>query len=51
MAKITVNDTEITIVKVKNEDYLCLTDNYGEFATIKYLICLSNVEKIILGDD
>ncbi len=26
MAKFTVKDTEITIVKIKDEDYLCLTD-------------------------
>ena len=26
MAKFTVNDTEITVVKIKDEDYLCLTD-------------------------
>lgn len=26
MAKITVQDTEINVVKVQNEDYLCLTD-------------------------
>ena len=26
MAKVTVKDTEITVVKIKDEDYLCLTD-------------------------
>ena len=26
MAKFTVNDTEISVVKIKDEDYLCLTD-------------------------
>ena len=26
MAKLTVKDTEITVVKIKDEDYLCLTD-------------------------
>ena len=26
MAKFTVKDTEITVVKIKDEDYLCLTD-------------------------
>ena len=26
MAKITVKDTEITVARVNNEDYLCLTD-------------------------
>ena len=26
MAKIKVQDTEVTVVKVKNEDYFCLTD-------------------------
>ena len=26
MAKINVKDTEITVVQVNNEDYLCLTD-------------------------
>lgn len=26
MAKITVKDTEITVVKENDEDYLCLTD-------------------------
>ena len=26
MTKVTVKDTEITVVKIKDEDYLCLTD-------------------------
>jgi hypothetical protein len=26
MAKITIKDTEITVIQVKNEDYICLTD-------------------------
>ena len=26
MAKIKVQDTEVTVVKVNNEDYFCLTD-------------------------
>lgn len=26
MAKITVNDIEVTVVKVQNEDYICITD-------------------------
>ena len=26
MAKFTVKDTEITVAKIKDEDYLCLTD-------------------------
>lgn len=26
MTKITVKDTEVNIVKVKGEDYICLTD-------------------------
>jgi hypothetical protein len=26
MAKITVKDTEITVIKVENEDYICITD-------------------------
>ena len=26
MAKITVKDTEVNVVKVKGEDYICLTD-------------------------
>ena len=26
MAKVTVKDTQITVVKIKDEDYLCLTD-------------------------
>lgn len=26
MAKITVKDTEINVVKVNDEDYICLTD-------------------------
>ena len=26
MAKITVKDTEVTVIKVQNEDYICLTD-------------------------
>jgi hypothetical protein len=26
MAKITVKDTEITVIKVGNEDYICITD-------------------------
>ena len=26
MAKISIKDTEITVIQVKNEDYICLTD-------------------------
>ena len=26
MAKITVKDTEVTVIKVQNEDYICITD-------------------------
>ncbi len=26
MAKINVQNTEVTVIKVNNEDYLCLTD-------------------------
>ena len=26
MAKIKVQDTEVTVIKVNNEDYFCLTD-------------------------
>ena len=26
MAKITVKDTEVTVINIKDEDYLCLTD-------------------------
>lgn len=35
MAQITIKGTEVTVVKVANTDYICLTDlNYGEFAII-----------------
>ena len=81
MAKIKVENTEITVSNVNGEDYICITDmlkakdgdffvtdwlrnrntmdflgvwervynpnfNYGEFATINELICLSNMEYI-----
>ena len=81
MAKIKVENTEITVSNVNGEDYICITDmlkakdgdffvtdwlrnrntmeflgvwenlynpnfNYGEFATINELICLSNMENI-----
>ena len=81
MARIIVQDTEITVSNVNGEDYICITDmlkakdgdffvtdwlrnrntmeflgvweriynpnfNYGEFATINELICLSNMEYI-----
>ena len=26
MAKITVKDTEVTVISIKNEDYICITD-------------------------
>jgi len=26
MAKINVRDTEVTVIKINNEDYICITD-------------------------
>jgi hypothetical protein len=26
MTKINVKDTEVTVIKVRNEDYICITD-------------------------
>ncbi len=42
MAKITVQNTEVNVVKLNGKDYICLKNmlhpdfNYGEFATISY---------------
>lgn len=41
MAKITVQNTEVNVVKLNGKDYICLKNmlhpdfNYGEFATIR----------------
>ena len=50
MAKVTVKDTEITVVKIKDEDYLCLTDMLkvkdGDFFIIDWLRNRNTLEYI-----
>ena len=50
MAKVTVKDTEITVVKIKDEDYLCLTDmlkaNDGDFFITDWLRNRNTLEYI-----
>lgn len=38
MAKITVRNTEVNVVKVNGEDYICLTDifKHGEYGSRLY---------------
>ena len=31
MAKITVKDTEVAVIKVNDEDYICITQYFGKF--------------------
>ena len=50
MAKITVKDTEVTVIKVKNEDYICITDMLkakdGSFFIIDWLRNRNTLEYI-----
>jgi hypothetical protein len=50
MAKINVNDTEVTVLKIKNEDYICLTDMLkakdGEFFVTDWLRNRNTLEYI-----
>ena len=47
MSKITVQGTEITVIQIDNEDYICLTDmvrNFenGEFFILNWLRTIAN---------
>jgi hypothetical protein len=50
MAKITVKDTEVTVIKIDNEDYLCITDMIkakdGEFFVSDWLRNRNTLEYI-----
>ena len=41
MAKITVKDTEVAVIKVNDEDYICITD-IARFKTIETYIVICN---------
>jgi len=41
MAKITVKDTEVTVIKVNEEDYICITD-IARFKTSDTFIVVCN---------
>ena len=50
MAKITVKDTEVTVIKIDNEDYICITDMIkakdGEFFVSDWLRNRNTLEYI-----
>ena len=50
MAKINVKDTEVTVIKINNEDYICITDMIkakdGEFFVADWLRNRNTLEYI-----